>query len=217
MKPFAVLLFLAAGLSAAPGPSLDMPGAVESERVFSDYIAARGRQDLRVLVSLTDPDIRAVDAEGKPHPPDESRLGKVLAWEGAMHAKWKSRAIAWDGRWLEVEASEENELYDGLGVGAAILRHRIRVEQGRIVEWEGLGERSTGRAQPEALAEFKAWVGALSPELREGVVEKGSLVIDAESAARMVPLLVRWREEHPAAEKARPDSGNQGGPGRVPD
>jgi hypothetical protein len=207
MNPLAALLLLAAGLSAAPGPSLAMPGAVEADRVFSDYIAARGRQDVRTLVSLTDPGIRAVDAEGNPHRPDESRLRNVVAWEGAMHAKWKSRAVAWDGRWLEVEASEENDLYDALGVGAAVLRHRIRVDHGRIVEWEGLGERSTGRPQPEALAQFKSWVGALSPDLREGVLERGFLVIDGRSAARMVPLLARWRKEHPAAEETPPASG----------
>ena len=207
MRRAATLLAALAGLAVSDAASLDSPGAVAANRVFSAYIAARGRQDVQTLVSLTDPRIRAVDAEGHAHPPDESRLRKVVAWEGAMHAKWKSRAVAWDGRWLEVEASEENDLYDALGVGAAILRHRIRVEQGRIVEWEGLGERSTGRAQPEALAEFKVWVGTLPPDLRAGVLERGSLVLNAESAARMVPLLARWRKEHPAAESTPPASG----------
>jgi len=210
-----VLLFavLAGLLSASPAPSLDSPGAVEANRVFSAYIAARGRQDLGTLGALTDPGLRAVDSEGKPHPRNEDRLRNVLAWEGAMHAKWASRALTWDGRWLEAEASEENDLYDVLGVGASIIRHRIRVEHGQIVEWEGRGERSTGRPQPEALSEFKAWVGALAPELREGVVENGSLVLTARSAEKMRPLMARWRNEHPreprvapgSAEHARPD------------
>jgi hypothetical protein len=209
----ALLLAALAGLSASPAPSLDSPEAVEANRVFAAYIAARGRQDLRMLGALTDPRLRAVDSEGKPHPADEDRLRNVLAWEGSMHAKWASHPVAWDGRWLEAEASEENDLYDVLGVGASIIRHRIRVEHGRIVEWEGRGERSTGRPQPEALSEFKAWVGTLSPELREGVVEKGSLVLTARSAEKMRPLMARWRNEHPreprvapgSAEHARPD------------
>ena len=199
-----VLLFavLAGLLSASPAPSLDSPGAVEANRVFSAYIAARGRQDLGTLGALTDPGLRAVDSEGKPHPRNEDRLRNVLAWEGAMHAKWASRALTWDGRWLEAEASEENDLYDVLGVGASIIRHRIRVEHGQIVEWEGRGERSTGRPQPEALSEFKAWVGALAPELREGVVENGSLVLTARSAEKMRPLMARWRNEHPRSGNA---------------
>ena len=208
MRSAALLFAALAGLGVFPALSLDSPGAAAANRVFSAYIAARGRRDVRTVLSLTDPRLRAVDAEGKPHPPDEDRLRDVVAWEGGMHAKWKSRAVAWDGRWLEVEASEENDLYDALGIGAAILRHRIRVEHGRIVAWEGLGERATGRAQPEALSEFKAWLRTLPPGLRAGVLDRGSLVLNAESAARMVPLLARWRHEHPA-----------GGPpasGRVP-
>jgi len=193
-----------AGLAASSAPSLDAPGAVEANRVFSAYVAARGRQDLRALLALTDPRLRAVDSEGKPHPPDPARLRNALAWEAAMHAKWSSRPLAWDGRWFEAEASEENDLYDVIGVGASIIRHRIRVEHGQIVEWEGRGERSTGREQAAALSEFKKWVESLPAELRRGVVERGSLVLNAESAARTVPLLARWRQEHPAARSAPP-------------
>src|SRR5690349_18692778 len=136
------LVMITALATATSGPQ-DMDSTQrEARRVFESYIAARNRHDPEALAAFTDRNIRAFDAEGKPHPFDLKRLRNVLAWEGVMNARWKGKVVGWDGTSLEVEASEENDLFDALRIGAAVQRDRIRVEHGRIVEWRGLSERT---------------------------------------------------------------------------
>jgi len=194
---------------APPASASDERPAREARRVFEAYIDARNRHDPEGIAALTSPSIRAVDAEGKAHPYDEKHLRDVLAWEAGIHARWHGREIGWDGRFLEIEASEENDLYDLLGVGAAVQRDRLRIEDGRIVEWYGLGERTTGRDEGEALSAFKAWIETLPRDLGEGIVRNGRLVIDGASSAKMRPLLDRWQREHPPLR-------DDAGPGSAP-
>jgi len=184
--PFAIALASVVALAAAS----DSP-----ERVFRAYIAARNRHDPGAILALTSPEVRAFDAEGKPHPYDPRRVRDVIAWEGGMHARWKGRVLARDGAWLEVEASEENDLDDALGVGAVVQRDRLRVEGGKILEWRGLEERSTGREEGAAISEFKRWIESLPAELRVGALNNGQLLLNRESAGRHAVLIRRWREE----------------------
>jgi hypothetical protein len=197
VKRIALLLAVAVGLpAAAPVP----PESAEARRVFAAYISARDRHDFDAIRALTDPDIRAFDTEGHPHPWNEARLRDVLAWEARMNARWRGRVLGWSEPWLEVEASEENDLYEALGVGAAIGRHRLRVVGGRIVEWHGRGERSTGRDETAAMSEFEGWVRGLPPDVRSGALNgRGQLVLAAEGARAHARLILRWKEEHPVS------------------
>jgi len=194
MKGVALLLAVAARLPAAARVP---PEGAEARRVFAAYISARDRHDFDAIRALTDPGIRAFDTEGNPHPWNEARLRNVLAWEARMNASWKGRVLAWSEPWLEVESSEENDLYEALGVGAAIGRHRLRVDGGRIVEWHGRGERFTGRDETAAMSEFEGWIRGLPPEVRSGALNvRGQLVLTAESARVHARLILRWKEEH---------------------
>jgi hypothetical protein len=196
------LVTIAALGALALGPERPPPDAAwrEARRVIDGYVTARNRHDADALAALTDKNIRAFDAEGNPHPPDEKRLRDVLAWERAMNARWTGKVLAWDGSWIEVEFSEENDLFDALGIGAAVQRDRIRVEHGRIVEWRGLSERSTGREEAAAISEFKRWIETLSTELREGALKGGQLLLDERGAEAQRVLIRRWR-----AEKRNPE------------
>jgi hypothetical protein len=191
LRKIAVLAALAVASAGRPEDSAQL----EARRVFAAYIAARNRHDPEAVTALTARNIRAFDAEGKPHPYDEKRLRDVLAWEGAMHARWKGQALGWDGSWLEVEASEENDLYETLQVDAVVQRDRLRVEQGQIVEWRGLGEHSTGRDETAALTEFKRWIESLPAQLRDGAVKDGRLLLNGESAQKDALLIRRWRQD----------------------
>lgn len=165
----------------------------EARRVFAAYITARNLHDFDALRVLTAKNIRAFDAEGQPHPYDERRQRNVLAWEAGMHARWTGRVLRWDGRWLEVEAAEENDLYDALLIGAVVQQDRLRIDRGQIVEWRGMSERSTGHDETAALSEFKRWIEALPAELREGAVKDGRLLLNGDSAAKHARLIRRWR------------------------
>ena len=194
----AAAIFVLGVLSTVPAPA--GTGESAARDAFARYIAARNRHDLGTIRALTGPDVRAFDEKGKPHPWNETRLSGVLAWEARMHARWKGRALGYSRGWLDAEASEENDLYDALGIGAAIARHRLRVVDGRIVEWRGLGGRSTGRDEAAAIGAFERWIRGLPSDVRAGALDdRGRIALTAQSADVHAMLIRRWKQE-----RARP-------------
>ncbi|MGE5277126.1 MAG: MBL fold metallo-hydrolase [Acidobacteriota bacterium] len=214
----AAAAFAAAALvcaAAKPGPS-QSPDAAEAARIFCGYVEARARHDFARASALTAADIRWLDAEGRNHPKNDARLKTMLAWEEVMGAKWSCRVLSFADGWLEAEVTEQNRMYDALGVGALVLRHRVRVEGGQIHEGRALAEWTTGRDEEQAFADFKKWLRSLPEKRRAGLLEDGGLVYDAESARRELPLLDEWEKAHPPARQLLSEALDQlGGAERV--
>ena len=197
----AVVALAAALAAVAEEVSLDSPGAREAADVLCGYVAARNEHDFPRASALAGDDIRWLDTEGRNHPKNDARLKTMLAWEEVMGAAWGCRVLGHADGWLEAEISEQNRMYDALGVGTLLQRDRVRVAGGQIREGRTLAEWSTGRDEDEALREFKDWLKRLPANRRAGVMRDGSLTYDAESARRTLPLLDDWERDHPPARR----------------
>jgi len=195
----AALAAAAAGV-ARPDP-FDSKEAREARDVLCGYAAARGDHDFARASALSAPGIRWLDGEGHNHPKNDARLKSMLAWEAVMRARWSCRTLGFSDGWFEAEISEQNRMYDALGVGAVVQRDRVRVAGGQIQEGRTLAEWTTGRDEDEAFAEFKAWLKTLPPGRRKGVLRDGNLVFDAAAARATLPLLDLWERAHPPARR----------------
>jgi glyoxylase-like metal-dependent hydrolase (beta-lactamase superfamily II) len=202
MRPFGVLQLVGAmivGFASSLGA--ESPEAREAADVLCGYVAARNQHDFVKANALAADDIRWLDTEGRNHPKNDARLKTMLAWEGVMGASWGCRVLGFADGWLEAEITEQNRMYDALGVGTLFQRDGVRVAAGQIREGRTLAEWSTGLEEEEAFGAFKDWVKRLRAEQRAGVMRDGSLIYDAESARRMRPLLDLWEREHPPARR----------------
>ena len=197
----AIVAIVAIFVIAAAARAADSPEAREAANVLCGYAAARNAHDFAKASALAADDVRWLDEEGRNHPKNDARLKTMLSWEEVMGAAWSCRVLGFADGWLEAEISEQNRMYDALGVGAVLQRDRVRVAGGQIREGRTLAEWSTGREEDEAFREFKDWLKKLSPDRREGVVRDGNLIYDAESARRTLPLLDLWEREHPPARR----------------
>ena len=137
-------------LAAAEAGAIDSPEAREAAGVLCGYVAARNGHDFARARALAADDIRWLDAQGQNHPKNDARLKTMLSWEEAMGAAWGCHVIGFEDGWLEAEISEQNRMYDALGVGTLFQRDRVRIAGGQIREGRTLAEWSTGREEDEA-------------------------------------------------------------------
>ena len=201
------IVAVAEALTAAEAGSLGSPEAREAAGVFCGYVAARHEHDFAKARALAADGVRWLDTEGRNHPKNDARLKTMLSWEAVMDAAWGCRVLGFADGWLEAEVSEQNRMYEALGVGTLLQRDRVRVAGGQIFEGRTLAEWSTGREEDEAFGAFKDWVKRLSANRQAGVIEDGKLIFDAESARKTLPLLELWEREHPPARRcSRPRS-----------
>jgi glyoxylase-like metal-dependent hydrolase (beta-lactamase superfamily II) len=170
------------------------PQAQEAADAFCAFIDARDRHDFERANDLRVRGSIWFDAEGDPHPDDEARQKAEFEWESVMGAKWRCRILGDAGGWLGAEASEENRLYDTLGVGVDIQHFRVRAEGGRIRELRAVKERYTGRNYADAIAEFKSWLKQLPKERLSGVLQHDDLILNRESGLKLRALLDEWQE-----------------------
>ena len=194
----APIVFVAEAWAAESG-ALDSPESRQAASVFCGYVEARNGQDFPRARALTADDIRWLDTQGQNHPKNDARLKAMLSWEEVMGAAWGCRVLGFADGWLEAEISEQNRMYDAVGVGTLFQRNRVRIAGGQIREGRTLAEWSTGREEDEAFGEFKSWLKDLPADRRAGVLRDGSLVFDAESARLMLPLLDLRERAHPPA------------------
>jgi glyoxylase-like metal-dependent hydrolase (beta-lactamase superfamily II) len=204
MRLFRILVFttivaVAEVMAAAEAGAIHSPEAREAAGVFCGYVAARNGHDFTRARALAADHIRWLDSQGQNHPKNDARLKTMLSWEEVMGATWGCRIIGFADGWLEAEISEQNRMYDALGVGTIIQRDRVRIAGGQIREGRTLAEWSTGREEDEAFGEFKGWLKDLPADRRAGVLRDGNLIFDAESARRTLPLLDLWERAHPPA------------------
>src|SRR5262249_49956672 len=124
------------------------------------------------------------------------RMRSMRAFERALHTQWALEIQHTDGSDVAAVLTEQNDLYNALGVGTCTQVVVYQVRNSRIARLATTRVGYSGRAFPEALADLEHWLSTQNAVSDDRLMRNGHLLFTGDSADRLVPWLAAYSDAH---------------------
>ena len=172
------------GYWLAIGTALDYADTTANKKIIAAYLSALKNFDHQKMKSFNHPSM----------PFSDNAMKGFRDFERNTGTKWHYRIVKANEDSVFAEEKEENLFYDCLGIGERTQVYCYLLKDGLIFQTIQISMHHLHGEYKPAYARFLSWLQSSPAKDDSLLLKNNNLVFDGNSAVRMKPWLMRWKQ-----------------------